>query len=335
MYSLRHLLIAIVLAVFTFQANAEPKKLLILDSQSGAPYDEARDAMLDELRLQGFVPDQNLIVRRYDVQNKLGLAKRWLRTEVPNDYDVIFVNGTIASRAAMKFGYDDDHLKFVFCSVTDPVGIGLINQLGKTPYANFTGVPYGVPIEDRLSFLMRVMPEVKAIGIIHTDMPQSLLYVDRLKVVIRKPEFSHLRLLFKRVPFINTDKGHIRMAQLSQDMALQIEDSVDVFLTPSDQWGIKKEYVQAISAVVRKPLMGLSRDEVQFWGANFGLYPRQDLAGKKAGKMVAALLEGKDLRTLKPEFAEGEGAINLSVPSNDHIDIPEALLKSSDIVLFQ
>ncbi len=318
----------------SFLATAEEKKLLIIDSQAGEPYEEARNSMLQELSSQGFITGKNLIVTQHNSQNKTGLTKRWLRLETPNQYNVIFVNGTIATSAAMKWGYGGQE-KFVFASVTDPVGIGVVNELGKPPFGNFTGVPYGVPIADRLRFLQQALPDAKTIGLIHTDMPQSAIYVDRLKVTLRQPEFANLKVIFHKIPFINTDKGHIRMAQLTSAAAATLHAKVDLFMTPSDQFGITKAFSAAIKSASSKPLMGLSKDEVKDWGAHFALYPRQDLAGKKAGKIIAGLLNGEAFEEQIPDYALGEYAINIQSAKNSGITFPDHILQDKNIVIFK
>lgn len=313
---------------------AGEKAILILDSQSGEPYDTARIAMLDELSKRGFNEGDNLKITRYDVQNKEGLAKRWLRVEGPKKYDVIFVNGTIATLAAMKWGYGSEQ-KFVFVSVTDPVAIGVISELGKPPFDNFTGVPYGVPPIERLRFLRKVLPQAKTIGLIYTDMPQSVNYIHRIKILLRQPEFHGLNVVSHMIPFINTDKGHIRMAQVTSRVAKQMAPQVDVFITPSDQFGIRQEYAAAIRSATSKPLMGLSRNEVEKWGAHFALYPQQKLAGQKAGKMIAQLFKGAPFRQQIPDYALGERAINLSSSEQIAMQVPSALLQDDEMTFFQ
>ena len=315
------------------QAAAESKSILILDSQTGQPYDEAKESMLHELASHGFVEGNNLFITRRDIQNKVGLAKRWLRAENPRNFDVIFVNGTVATKAAMDWGYGGDK-QFVFASVTDPVGLGVISEIGKAPFANFTGVPYGVPIQERLRFLKRMLPQAKVIGLIHTDMPQSAIYADRMKVILRQEEFSDLKVIFREVPFINTEKGYIRMSQIVSYIAGLLDSEVDVFMTPSDQFGIRKAYSEAISAASAKPLMGLSKNEVRDWAAHFALYPRQDLAGKKAGQMILGLFNGESFEKQIPDYVPGEYAVNVKLLDEAGITIPQALQQDKKLVMY-
>lgn len=308
--------------------QAEPYKLLILDSQSGDPYDDAREAMLAELQDQGYVQGKNLTVRRYSVENRVGLGLRLLQVETDNGFDVIFTNGTIANKAAFQFGYQKAPLKFVFCSITDPVGVGLIDDFGVHPAANFTGVAYGVQVEERLRFLNKALPAARRIGMIYADMPQSQSYVSWLKAALQKPEFSHLEVEFREVPFVLGDKGHIRMAQLVAGHVKELDDLVDVYMTPSDQLGTKKEFAHAVTRLSDKPLMGLTEREVKEWGAHFALYPQHIKSGQRAGQMLARIFSGEEIGQILPEHPVSDWAINQSQSRQIGLNFPDSLQQS-------
>lgn len=331
--SWRYLLIA-ALSLLSFFAHAE-HRLLILDSQSGEPYDTAREAMLKELEFQGYSVGKNLTVRRHDIHNKVGLGLRLLQVENLRGYDVAFINGTIANQAAYEFGYDNPEHSFVFCSITDPVGVGLVEEMNVKPVANFTGVAFGLPIEERLRYLQEVLPEARTIGMIYAEMPQSLSYVAKLKEVIQQPEFSHLKVIFRPIPFVNSDLGHVRMLSLLESPVLELSPEVDLFMTPSDQLGIRQEFAQVVTSLTEKPLMGLSEKEVQEWGAHFGLYPVLEQSGTVAGRMVARILRGESVQNIIPIYPVGVFGVNLKQSEKVGLHYPDQLLTKTGMQVFE
>ncbi|MCP4597350.1 ABC transporter substrate binding protein [Neptuniibacter sp.] len=320
------LLATLVILLFSFSVQAESKKLLILDSQSGDPYDAAREAMLEELEAQGFQIKKNLEVKRFTIGNKIGLGLRLLRTEAAK-HDVVFVNGTMANKAAHQFGFNDSRYKFVFCSVTDPVGSGLVAALNQPSTSNFTGISYGLPVDVRLKFLNEVLPEAKTIGLIYADMPQSISYIGWLKAALKKPEFSHLNIIFRKIPFVHGDNGHIRMARLMEQQIDELSSQVDAFITPSDQLGTKREYAQVITQYSNKPLMGLSEKEIsEGWGAHFGVYPDQKRSGKIAGEMITRLFNGEKIQNITPVSPAAVYGINQEKSTKIKLDYPDSVL---------
>lgn len=326
--------LCLILFGLTTSAYAETRTLLIIDSEEGSPYDQARESMLAELAAQGYQQDLNLQVTRFSIENKVGIGIRLLRAEAAK-HDVIFTNGTIASKAAHEFGYNHPEHKFVFCSVTDPIGLGLINAFNQPSSSNFTGVAYGVPVVERLRFLRKVLPEIKTIGMIHSDLPQSKSYINWLKQELSQSEFSDLNLVLSEIPYVHGDNGPLRMARLLEKDVKALSPVVDAFITPSDQLGTKIEYVKTLTLHSAKPLMALTEQELSLnWGAHFGAYPAQQDAGKLAAKMIIGLFQGNTIDTYPPTYAKALYGIHKPHSDQIGLKIPNTLWQDSVIKVF-
>lgn len=315
-------------------ALAEPHKLLILDSEDGSPYTEARIAMLAKLESLGFILGQNLELSRYSLDNQVGTGIRLLRAEA-DKHDVIFINGTIASKAAYEFGYKQPEHQFVFCSVTDPIGLGLIKQFDSKPVANFTGVAYAVPVAERLRFLKRVLPDADTLAIIHSDLPQSRSYNTWLKHALYEPEFSDFTIIFVEVPYVRGENGTVRMERLIAKHVRELSPVVDAFLTPNDQMGVKPFYAATVSSHSDKPLLAIIEQELsESRGAHFGVYPDQEKAGELAARMVAGLLNEQPISHFNP--AHPDIIFGIHKPNSDAIDlkIPWELWQNDLIQIF-
>jgi len=300
------ILVVMALSVALLWAQT-PQKLLIIDSQDQEPYKTLRESMLSQLENLGYAEGKNLEVDYESVGNYSGAAFNLLRRNVIQkqvDYDVIFVNGTIASQGALQFLEENDvsgrNLKFVFGNVTDPVGLGMVEELGKPATGLFTGIAYPVSVEERLRFLQRVFGENLTIGFVYADMPQSHSYNKWLEDALQKEEFKNLKFIFQKVEFVKSDGGHQRMTLLAKEMVKNLNNRVDLFLSPNDQLGSSAEYAQMIAETASKPLVGLAKEK----GAVLSYAPDLEKNGQKIAQMIVELFSGKAIAEVIPQSSE-------------------------------
>lgn len=285
-------------------AAAEPVRLLFIDTQAGAPYDDARQATVEALRQQLAGQQRTLEVQHYSLQHYDGIATRiWHNLgEAQRHHDAVVVNGTMAAQAFRDLAKDQPQQRFFFLAVTDPVGLGLIEGFDRPPSANFTGVSYPVPVRERLRLLRAVMPEARTIGLIYADMPQSHSYRRWLDEALAEPEFRDLEVIYRQIPFVPSDGGQQRMARLAAAEAKQLDGQVDLFLAPNDQLGVQPYFAQALAPVISKPLMGVGeRDVREGWGAAFTIYADQAEAGRQLAEMLFRHVSGTPFAGIWPQ----------------------------------
>ena len=210
------------------------------------------------------------------------------KKEKKNKYDVVFVNGTVAVMGFKKRAFDDKQNKFVFGSITDPVGVGVIDDFENPPKSNFTGIFYPVKVEERLRFTKKIIPNARKIGFIFADMPQSHSYVEWIKKALKQDEFKNLTIYYKSVDFVKSEGGHKRMTKIATKYVKELDSQVDLFISPNDQMGVQSPFAEMVYKTATKPLLGLGRKDVMDgWGATMSIYP--DLKG--AGKQIAHMIE--------------------------------------------
>lgn len=225
-----------ILTIIPFEIRAY--SLLIIDSQFTDPYLSVRRFMLEELETRGFVQGKNLLISQWSLGNSYGMARRAWITEKDKGYDLILLNGTAAVQSFRDFAFGNDDYRFLFGTVTDPVGLGVIKDFTSYPKSNFTGVAYPVRVRDRLRFIVEILPEVRDIGLIYADMPQSHSYMEWLEEILAEKEFSHLRLHFRTVEFISSESGQRRMIMLAERHILELSETVDIFISPNGQFKV-------------------------------------------------------------------------------------------------
>lgn len=302
--------------------------LLIIDSQSSDPYITIRDSLLRELEKRGFIQGQNLNVKIWSLANREGLAKRAWLMEKDNHYDLIYLNGTVAAASFRDFALGDPNYKFLFGSVTDPVGLGLIKDFTSPPSSNFTGIAFPVPVRERLRFIRDVLPDATDIGFIYADMPQSHSYLNWLNEILKEDEFSTLNFHFRVVEFVQSESGHVRMAMLSEEHIKELDPVVDVFLSANDQMGVQPDYARTVRLFSDKPLIGLGeKDVMDEWGAFISLFPDLEQVGIQLAGMAERLMTGAEVEEIVPRWAPTGVALNLREAERRGITIPEEYIE--------
>jgi putative ABC transport system substrate-binding protein len=283
--------------------TAAKKKLLVVDTQTTEPYITITGNMLATLAEHGFVEGRNLEVLHLSIGQHEGAAANIWRYKDGPGFDVVYFAGTLAARAFAPITQVERNSRFVFASVTDPVGIGLVDGFGSAPTRNVTGVSFPVPVKNRLRFVRRLLPRARTIGLIYGDMPQSISYRSWLeRLLLEDPEFKDLKILYRSVQFVPGDNGTKRMALLTPPLVQELNPLVDVFLAPNDQMGINPEFAHTVAQHAAKPLVGIIEpDAREGWGAAMTIYPSLPGMGRQAGKMVARLLAGAPVSAVPAE----------------------------------
>ena len=286
--------------------------------------------MLTELESQGYAEGKNLNIKYWSLGNAEGRAKRaWLQEQSKN-YDVVFVNGTVATLNFKEFAYGNNKFKFVFGAVTDPVGVGVIDNFESAPKANFTGVCYPVKVEERLRFIQKVMPNAKNIGLIYADMPQSHSYVKWVEAALKLDEFKDLKFHFRKVDFVKSEGGHKRMTLLAKKHVKELDSKVDVFISPNDQMGVQEPFAKMVYETATKPLIGLGKKDVmQNWGATMSIYPSLEGAGNQIGKMIAKILKGAEVKEIIPQWPSFGVAFDLKKAKKLGFKIPADMVEKA------
>lgn len=102
------------------------------------------------------------------------LANKLAETKV----DLIFACSTPAAKAAVDLA---DHIPVVFTPVFDPVGVGLAKTMNQ-PGGKATGIAGMVKAADKISFMKRLLPTAKKIGVLfHTGDTNAILEVNKFR----------------------------------------------------------------------------------------------------------------------------------------------------------
>lgn len=329
------LLILLLMGFWVSSAISEPKSLLVIDSQVGDPYETVREAMIAALNERGYTKESGFTFEYYSLGSYAGAAKNlWQHRIKKVKFDAIFLNGTLAVAAFKEIAWESPGYSFIFASVTDPVGVGVIDEYDQAPPANFTGVAIHMLVDARFDFVRKLMPNVKNIGLIYADMAQSHSYRKWIEALLQQDGWEDITFHFRQVDFIPSDGGHARMTMISRKYILELDPIVDVFVSAHDQLGAQKPFATLVSKIATKPLIGVGFKEVrEGWGAVASIFPDRAEIGVQAAIMIDRVFKGEKVQQIFPERPRKYGmVIDRSLVEKFGLTLTPELLKEAEFV---
>lgn len=143
-----------------------PWKIAILLAQSGPSEDQTTRGLREGLKELGYAERRNVVIEVNDLKGKsAALDPAAAELARKGGVDLIFTNGTRATRAAMAA---TKTIPIVFRHPADPVAMGFIKSMDR-PGGNVTGVAAfsARTVEERVLFLKTFAPRVRRVHIFY------------------------------------------------------------------------------------------------------------------------------------------------------------------------
>lgn len=197
--------------------------------------------------------------------------------------NVLLTIGTTATAFADK---NFPKTPVVFAKVMNPIESGFITSWDK-PGAHITGAAMDIPVDQQIAKFSTVIPKLKSIGVIYTGSSVRLVEEARKACIARGLQMVAIQIATtKELPTAVDSLCH------SVDGIWTIADE----LLSSPQF-IRHTLVETLRS--RIPIMGFNQNFVEN-GALFCLEADYKFIGRQAGEMVAALIRGDNIGTIKP-----------------------------------
>jgi putative tryptophan/tyrosine transport system substrate-binding protein len=255
------------------------------------------------------------------------LLKKALAEKKP---DVVVTNATLASQVAFEI-LKDFNIPIVFFTVSDPVGAGLIKEIGIATGTKITGKVHMINRQTRIKLVMELIGEkIKnrpiKIGFIHSSYPSAVGDIRELTKASQLEtgiQFFPYKLKYRKVP-----QGLPQMMEEVKKGIELLKNKVDYWWEPSGPLGETDDYTKTLIAESKIPIvMGTKLSAVKA-GALLHLTPSIESSGKEAAIMVDNILNGVDPGkipvTPPSKFDLG---INLSTALKMRIVIPPDIFK--------
>lgn len=301
------------------EGSKQTMKVGIVQLVEHPALDAARKGFEEGLASRGFKDKEKITIdfqnAQADQSNLNTIAQRFI-----SEKDNLIL--AIATPAAQAVANKTKDIPIVATAVTDFKSAKLVQSNDK-PATNVTGTTDMVPIGPQLDLMLKILPNVKTIGVIYTSSEvNSQIQVDALKKAAAE---KGLKVVEGTVSNVND------IQQVAQNL---VNQGVQVIYTPTDN----------IVASAMANLVSIADNaKVPVFAAEENMTKSGGLAtlsinyyklGYQAGLMAADILEGK----AKPADMAIQGQKDLQVIINKKqadklgISVPEALLKDSKVI---
>ncbi|WP_418223672.1 ABC transporter substrate-binding protein [Clostridium isatidis] len=270
--------------------------------------DLAREGFIEGLREKGYEDGKNITIDYQNAQGDAATSQTIAQKFVSEDKDMILAIATPSAQAVYNATKE---IPSVFTAVTDPVAAG-IAESWESSGTNFTGVSDMVPIDKQLQLLLKLVPEVKTLGVIfNTSEANSIVQVETLK-----EEAIKLNIEVKEIGVTNVN-------EINQNLIAVIK-SIDALYTPTDNTVASAfDLIGKIAVENNVPILGAEEAVVDVGGlCSIGIDYFK--LGKETAFKAVEILEGKKPAEIKISTLDDMSIkINREIAAKLGIKIPE------------
>lgn len=299
------------------QTSSEPIKLGIIQIVEHPALDAARQGFLDELKENGYIEGENLIVDYQSAQNDQANLQTIARKFVQEQCDLVLA---IATPSAMAMANETDEIPILITAVTDPVSAKLVKSMDK-PGTNVTGTTDMNPVKDQLKLIKDIIPDAKKVGIIYSSNEIN----SHVQVEVAEKAAPELGLELEKVTVTSTSE----VMQAAQSLVGRI----DAIYIPTDNM-----VISSLSAVLKVaeenkiPVFAGEGDIVRNGAlATIGIEYYE--LGRTTGKMAIRVINGENPADMPIQGQPGTDLIiNMTAAERMGVTIPEEIKAKAKLV---
>ena len=147
------------------EANEGAFKIGIIQLVEHDALDKAREGFIDDLKENGFVDGENIIIDYQNAQADQSNLKTISQRFVQNDDDLILA---IATGAAQSVAAETSDIPILGTAITDYEAAQLVES-NDAPGGNVSGTTDLTPVEKQVELLKEMMPDVKTLGVLYNS----------------------------------------------------------------------------------------------------------------------------------------------------------------------
>lgn len=304
---------ALIAVLISFQNRNQSQLPVVAIANYGphASLDASIKGFKEQMSKEGFIENKTISYEIVDVGFDSALIPQMITSLKQHDPKVLVAMTTpVAQFAKGKI----QSIPLVYNVITDPIVSGLIKERNQ-PYANMAGSSDMQDLRSFLQFAKAILPHAKRIGLLYATSESN----DVALVKMMQAAASSSDMEVVAIPIEQARDVPIRVQKF--------QGKVDLIYVGTS--GPIQPTLPAIAAEAQKmriPVFNVEAQAVQdgLALASFGV--NYEAVGRNAGKLVAALLNGKEICDLPPTYPSLEdhhGVINKKKAAAFGIKIPE------------
>lgn len=263
----------------------------------------------------------------FDVQNANGdpNAAASIANKFKSDKDAVVIGVATPTSQALVKAFEDVKSPVIYSAVTDPVDAGLVastEQGGEY----VTGYSDASHVKDQLSFLVKLVPSVKKIGLVYAGGEANAV------VLKKSTEEAAKELGLEVIAASIASSAEVKTATES------IVDKVDAFYVTTDNTVVSAlSALTQVAAAKKKPVMSADPasseklDVLASWG--FDYYKM----GRATGRLVKEILDGKKTADIPTQYMTDPKDFNIllnkDVAASLGVTFDQDVLDSASIII--
>ncbi len=278
------------------------------------------DGIVKALEEAGFKIGIDVLIDRQNAQGSMQNAVAIARKFADEKVDYVVAIATPSAQAAVQVISDRP---VIFSAVTDPVGAGLIKQLGKND-SNVVGISDMAPVSTHLKLIKVVFPDAKKVGVIYNPGEANSVTLTNMA----KSVAPSLGLTIVDIP--GTSPSEMITALNS------IGPNVDVLYIGTDNTAASS--IQAIgSAALRLKKAIVAADiDIARGGGVIGFGFDYFTVGVETGRLLVELIKGARPQDLESSVLGADSLllyVNLDIAKQLGINVPKDIVDRANILV--
>jgi putative ABC transport system substrate-binding protein len=293
-------------------ASSRTVKVGILQLMDQTALTEARKGVESELAKAGYSGKRiklDYVNAQGDQSNLQTMSQRLKRDK--ND-----VNLAIATPAAQALHKEDATTPMLFTAVTDPKAAGLVSNPSK-PDKNATGVTDKVDVAGQISFIHKVFPKAKKIGLLFNAAEEN----SQVQVKLAKAAIKKLGLTA-------VEKTAATTNDVEQSATALMKQSDVIYIPTDNTMAASMATIGKVSTKEKVPVVPADATMVKLAGVATVGINYEDL-GKQTGKLAVKLLKGKQVKDLAVE-TPAKTRLVTNPKRMQQFGLTEAMLKQAE-----
>jgi putative ABC transport system substrate-binding protein len=310
---MRYLITTLFLSCWlSFTAYAGTYKVVILETMPVPIITDHTQAIVTAFKVLGYQDNDNLELEILQAQGSKDYAIELLRESIANQSPQLVITvATLASQAAKEV-LTGANIPQIFCSVSDPVGSGIVESLSSTNSGQLTGVVFTQLRGTKVEMVMRLLRNtqnkaIMKIGIIQSDYPSAIGDLRELKKVFDLSD--NIELVVKLIPYEGVPKGIPSMLKNYRNAVDSIKEQVDYFWETAGALANVESFTNTLLDTGIPLIYGHTIRSVQ-QGALVTVNYSAQSAGTLVVEMADKIFKGQDA-----------GSIPITVPKNFNLYI--------------
>ena len=285
--------------------SEEKTKIGILKWVTHGALDASEQGFIDALADNGFVDGDNIVIDRQNANDDASTAASISDRFVNNKTDLVLA---IATPAVQSIQSKTTTIPVLGTAVTDFVEAGLVDS-NEAPGKNVTGASDLTPVAEQFDLLLKVMPNVKKVGILYNSSEDN----SRIQAELAKEvaEERGLTVEIKTFSSIND------IPQTAEALAKNVE----AFWLPTDNTLASAMSVLVEKTLAKKIPLVCGEENMVASGGTFTIGIDYYKLGYQTGEMAVKILKGEAKPADMPIEYQNNVAIVINKANADEIGL--------------